>query len=190
MPPPTSPSADVEFVIADVTYGQGDTTTARAQRKQDKYAQLVANLRAQGWTVRGCQHGSGIHEREPHSASNFEPTPELASPLAPVPAPIPPPAFSQAPAPAPAADPVPATAPDHVSTPVPVLVPVNDHVFVLNLGVTGEVYAMTREALLNLGLTRHETHTTLASLHMITLKYVSKILSTRRKLDKLARGVG
>ena len=65
--------------------------------------------------------------------------------------PIPPPAFSQAPAPAPAADPVPATAPDHVSTPVPVLVPVNDHVFVLNLGVTGEVYAMTREALLNLG---------------------------------------
>ena len=43
MPPPTSPSADVEFVIADVTYGQGDTATARAQRKQDKYAQLVAN---------------------------------------------------------------------------------------------------------------------------------------------------
>ena len=133
MPPPDTPTKDIEFVIADVTYGQGDTARARAERKQDKYAQLVTDLRTQGWMVRGCERGSGIRAKESLA------TPPLTTSLS----------DDTTPPATVLSEDAPVTASPSVSDPDPVVAPDNDFVFVLNLGATGEVYAMTRDALLN-----------------------------------------
>jgi len=50
--------AKITFVIADVTLGRGYTTFSRIERKQQKYAMLITDLRNAGFKVIGFTQGT------------------------------------------------------------------------------------------------------------------------------------
>ena len=78
MPIPTEPTADIRVTIIDLTYGQGDTSTARIIRKQTKspYADLVPHLRKRGWSIVGFSSGTSVFDpsfhRGPHKPTTTE----------------------------------------------------------------------------------------------------------------------
>ena len=78
MPVPTEPTADIRVTIIDLTYGQGDTSTARITRKQTKspYADLVPHLRKRGWSVVGFSSGTSVPDPSFHSGPHKPPTTE------------------------------------------------------------------------------------------------------------------
>lgn len=63
--PPTQPTTDITFVIADVTVGYGHTSSRRVAIKQAKYASLASALRQRGWSVHAASPGTCSPERQP-----------------------------------------------------------------------------------------------------------------------------
>jgi len=60
---------------------------------------------------------------------------------------------------------------------------------VICLGVSGEVFQSSQYVLEALGLTGSERGTLLTHLHKITIQYLARILSTRRKMDHIQTDV-
>jgi hypothetical protein len=86
MPPPTTPTADIEFIIADVTYSRGYASAAAIALKQAKYAQLVAALRARGWSVRCVS--AGTCAPAPHLRAAADNDEDASQSSSPAPAPV------------------------------------------------------------------------------------------------------
>jgi hypothetical protein len=123
---------NISFTIIDVAYGRGDTSTTRITTKQRKYAPLVGNLRAAGFTVHGAQLGSSLFPdaRNPqHFGASF------------------------------------------------------DHVAVISLGITGEIYSNIYSILGIFDISRRSLAPLLLRLHTQAIRHTCKILRTRRSLD-------
>ena len=75
MPPPATPTQDIEFVIADVSYSRGYSSRSRVADKQVKYAPLAQALRARGWCVRCVAAESCAFPHPPHTAGPAPPPP-------------------------------------------------------------------------------------------------------------------
>ena len=129
----------ITFVVVDVTYTVGYGAVTAIQRKQEKYKELVTQLRDQGFQVTGFEKDT-CRLREPRE----NPAPLLS-------------AYSQ--------------------------------IGVICLGVSGEVFQSSQYVLEALGLTGSERGTLLTHLHKITIQYLARILSTRRKMDHIQTDV-
>jgi hypothetical protein len=124
---------NISFTIIDVAYGRGDTSTARITKKQRYYAQLVADLRAAGFTVHGTALGSGLFPdvRKPSTSG----------------------------------------------------VAAYDHVAVISLGITGEIYSNIYNVFRALNISGRTLAPVLLELHMHAIRETHRILRQRRRLD-------
>jgi len=69
--------AKITFVIADVTLGRGYTTFSRIERKQQKYAMLITDLRNAGFKVIGftqgtCERIDDLSQQKDNTASQLQ----------------------------------------------------------------------------------------------------------------------